>query len=75
MRRFHEVNGFLIDHCSTNDAQMLLISAYFSEEYAFEAAALFNPSIVAHPINRASRIALCVSCCRSVALVRATCRR
>jgi predicted GH43/DUF377 family glycosyl hydrolase len=49
MRRFREVNGLLIDRCSTSDAQMLLIGAYFSEEYAFEAAALFNPSIVAHP--------------------------
>ena len=49
MRRFHEVNGLLIDRCSASDAHMLLIGAYFSEEYAFEAAALFNPSIVAHP--------------------------
>ncbi len=48
-RRFHEVNGSLIDHCAVNTAQSLLIGAYFSEEYAFEAAALFNPSIVAHP--------------------------
>ncbi len=49
MRRFHEVHGQLIARCSTSEAQMLLIGAYFSEEYAFEAAALFNPSIVAHP--------------------------
>ena len=48
-RRFHEINGLLIEHCSTKDEQELLIGAYFSEEYAFEAAALFNPSIVAHP--------------------------
>ena len=48
-RRFHEVNGLLIDHCSISDEQALLIGAYFSEEYAFEAAALFNPSMVAHP--------------------------
>ena len=48
-RRFHEVNGLLIDHCSVRDEQSLLIGAYFSEEYAFEAAALFNPSIVVHP--------------------------
>ena len=48
-RRFHEVNGLLIDHCSVKHDQALLIGAYFSEEYAFEAAALFNPSIVAHP--------------------------
>ena len=48
-RRFHEVNGLLIDHCSVRAEQALLIGAYFTEEYAFEAAALFNPSIVAHP--------------------------
>ena len=48
-RRFHEVNGLLIDHCSIRDEQSLLIGAYFSEEFAFEAAALFNPSIVVHP--------------------------
>jgi predicted GH43/DUF377 family glycosyl hydrolase len=29
--------------------RLLLIGAYFTSEYAFEAAALFNPSIVAHP--------------------------
>ena len=49
LRRYHDVNGLLIDHCSINRAQSLLIGAYFSEEYAFEGAALFNPSIVAHP--------------------------
>ncbi len=49
IRRFHEVNGLLIDHCSVKETQALLIGAYFSEEYAFEAAALFNPSIVPHP--------------------------
>jgi predicted GH43/DUF377 family glycosyl hydrolase len=30
-------------------AQRQLIGAYFTREYALEAAALFNPSIVAHP--------------------------
>jgi predicted GH43/DUF377 family glycosyl hydrolase len=30
-------------------ARKLLIGAYFTNEYAFESAALFNPSIVAHP--------------------------
>jgi predicted GH43/DUF377 family glycosyl hydrolase len=48
-RRFREVNGLLINHCSVSEEQALLIGAYFSEEYAFEAAALFNPSIVVHP--------------------------
>ena len=30
-------------------ARRQLIGAYFTQEYALEAAALFNPSIVAHP--------------------------
>ena len=29
--------------------QRRLVGAYFLHEYSFEAAALFNPSIVAHP--------------------------
>lgn len=49
LRRFHDVNGLVIDHCDVSHDQALLIGAYFSEEYAFEAAALFNPSIVPHP--------------------------
>jgi predicted GH43/DUF377 family glycosyl hydrolase len=36
-------------HTSLTDAQRQLIGAYFLHEYSFEAAALFNPSIVAHP--------------------------
>jgi predicted GH43/DUF377 family glycosyl hydrolase len=34
---------------SLNNVQRQLIGAYFLHEYSFEAAALFNPSIVAHP--------------------------
>ncbi len=49
MRRFHDVNGLVIDPGSIDDDRSLLIGAYFSEEYSFEAAALFNPSIVPHP--------------------------
>ena len=48
-RRFQTVNGEIISKCSVTHEQELLIGAYFSEEYAFEAAALFNPSIVVHP--------------------------
>jgi len=32
-----------------DEARRLLIGAYFSHEYSFEAAALFNPSMVPHP--------------------------
>ncbi len=48
-RRYHEVNGPVIDATAVAPRQALLIGGYFSEEYSFEAAALFNPSIVAHP--------------------------
>ncbi len=49
LRRFHDVNGLMIDPGSVSPDQAHLIGAYFCEEYAFEAAALFNPSIVIHP--------------------------
>ena len=49
MRRFHGVNRLVIDPCAVTGEKAMLIGAYFSEEYSFEAAALFNPSIVLHP--------------------------
>ena len=49
IRRFQAVNGIIIRSRTVTHDQSLLIGAYFSEEYAFEAAALFNPSIVIHP--------------------------
>ncbi|HEY5130822.1 MAG TPA: glycoside hydrolase family 130 protein [Bradyrhizobium sp.] len=39
----------LAAHGSFSKAQRQLIGAYFLNEYSFEASALFNPSIVAHP--------------------------
>ena len=36
-------------HVIFTQAQRRLVGAYFMHEYSFEAAALFNPSIVAHP--------------------------
>nr|WP_174297822.1 glycoside hydrolase family 130 protein [Sphingomonas bacterium] len=47
--RFEEVARDLPIAHDANDGQRLLIGAYFSQEYAFESAALFNPSIVRHP--------------------------
>jgi predicted GH43/DUF377 family glycosyl hydrolase len=49
LRRYHEVRGLMINPRVLSTDQAHLIGAYFSEEYAFEAAALFNPSIVPHP--------------------------
>lgn len=46
--RFEELDGLTGCDNLTPD-QALLIGAYFSEEFSFESAALFNPSVVPHP--------------------------
>ena len=43
------VDGLKIDRSVLSHDQTLLLGAYFSEEFSFESAALFNPSIVRHP--------------------------
>jgi predicted GH43/DUF377 family glycosyl hydrolase len=45
-RRFKEVSSCLPEKVAADAVQQLLIGAYLSAEYSFEAAALFNPSIV-----------------------------
>lgn len=47
--RADEMEDALAAHVSFSDVQRHLVGAYFLHEYSFEAAALFNPSIVAHP--------------------------
>ena len=47
LRRFDEMKD-AVGCAHVDPDRALLIGAYFSEEYAFEAAALFNPSIVRH---------------------------
>ncbi|WP_404710394.1 glycoside hydrolase family 130 protein [Sphingomonas sp. MMS24-J13] len=49
LRRFREVVPPSFVGPTISHEGSLLIGAYFSEEYSFEAAALFNPSIVPHP--------------------------
>jgi predicted GH43/DUF377 family glycosyl hydrolase len=49
MRRFDQIAGGLTHIADISNDQRRLIGAYLSEEYAYEAAALFNPSIVLHP--------------------------
>ena len=49
LRQFAETEGLTLDRAATSRERALLIGAYFSEEYSFEAAALFNPSMVFHP--------------------------
>jgi predicted GH43/DUF377 family glycosyl hydrolase len=47
--RFHGVRHLLPTDAPLSSERQLLIGAYFTQEYSLEAAALFNPSIVAHP--------------------------
>jgi predicted GH43/DUF377 family glycosyl hydrolase len=47
--RADEMGVVFAGHPSFSQDQRRLVGAYFVHEYAFEAAALFNPSIVSHP--------------------------
>ena len=47
--RADEMEDAFANHAGFSLIQRRLIGAYFLHEYSFEAAALFNPSIVAHP--------------------------
>ena len=47
--RADEMEDALVPHAPFTNIQRQLIGAYFLHEYSFEAAALFNPSIVDHP--------------------------
>jgi predicted GH43/DUF377 family glycosyl hydrolase len=47
--RADEMEDTFVGHDVFTEVQRQLVGAYFLHEYSFEAAALFNPSIVAHP--------------------------
>ncbi|WP_228714693.1 glycoside hydrolase family 130 protein [Posidoniimonas corsicana] len=49
LARFEDVREHLITDAPLSENRRLLIGAYFTQEYAVESAALFNPSIVWHP--------------------------
>jgi len=49
LRRFDAVANLVSGQAAPSRDQRLLIGAYFSAEYSYESAALFNPSVVAHP--------------------------
>ncbi len=48
-QRAAEMEEVFANHAKFSPTQRSLIGAYFLHEYSFEAAALFNPSIVPHP--------------------------
>ena len=47
--RADQMEGAFEPHAVFSAIQRQLVGAYFLNEYSFEASALFNPSIVAHP--------------------------
>ncbi|CAO3425416.1 glycoside hydrolase family 130 protein [Azospirillum doebereinerae] len=47
--RADDMEEAFASHVTFTRAQRQLVGAYFLHEYSFEASALFNPSIVAHP--------------------------
>src|SRR5262245_31740202 len=47
--RYEQMQRYLLTNHKVSEDRQLLIGAYFTHEYALEAAALFNPSIVPHP--------------------------
>ena len=49
LTRFEQVQAELPTDVPVSHSRRLLIGAYLTQEYALEAAALFNPSIVEHP--------------------------
>ncbi len=48
-RRFEDVSPYLLNGQKLSEDRKLLLGGYFTHEYSFEAAALFNPSMVPHP--------------------------
>ena len=49
LHRFEQVRQYLLTDQLLSESRKLLIGSYFTQEYALESAALFNPSMVWHP--------------------------
>jgi predicted GH43/DUF377 family glycosyl hydrolase len=49
LQRYEHVRRHAITDQAITENRQLLIGSYFTQEYALESAALFNPSIVPHP--------------------------
>jgi predicted GH43/DUF377 family glycosyl hydrolase len=49
LHRFEYARQFLLTDAPLSENRKMLIGAYFTQEYALESAALFNPSMIWHP--------------------------
>ena len=47
--RFQHLQEFMLTDAPVSEPRQMLLGAYFTQEYALESAALFNPSMVWHP--------------------------
>ncbi len=47
--RYQKIRRYLLTDAPMSENRRLLLGAYFTQEYALESAALFNPSLVWHP--------------------------
>ncbi|HEY6564953.1 MAG TPA: glycosidase, partial [Pirellulaceae bacterium] len=52
LSRFEGLRDHLLTDRQLTDNRKMLLGSYFTQEYALESAALFNPSIVWHPNQR-----------------------
>src|SRR5271165_4695526 len=48
LEQFESVRAHLLTNEVLSEEKTLLIGSYFIQEYSFESAALFNPSLVSH---------------------------
>ena len=64
--RADEMEEAFASHATFTKEQRLLVGAYFLHEYSFEAAALFNPSIVDHPDQSAAPPGGSLGACRTI---------
>lgn len=64
LQRYENARELLGGGFSSSGTRAKLIGAYFSEEYSYQSAALFNPSIVMHPEQSGCAPGLCDSFCR-----------
>src|SRR4051794_26668252 len=49
LHRFDQLRSRVLTDLPISESRRLLIGSYFTQEYALESAALFNPSMVWHP--------------------------
>jgi len=52
LRRYSQVQEHFLTDAEPSESRRLLIGAYFTMEYSLESAALFNPSMVWHPVQK-----------------------